>query len=126
MPSRQLSLAAFTIAAALAVVAFIIASRPGAITAAAVLRRRRLEAETEADPPDPFAGAAFVPPVTKEICAEGTKRTYVAWKKVRDRLFQLNFVYSSVGRLAQVRLRLITNYYLCCGVRLFNAWRWVS
>jgi ABC-type phosphate transport system substrate-binding protein len=91
MPPRQLFLAAFTVAAALAVVAFINASRPGATTAAAVLRRRRLEAETEADPPDTFAGAAFVAPVTKEICAEGTKRTYVAWKKVRGRLFQLSF-----------------------------------
>ena len=54
---------------------------PAAPTPAAALRsrnRRRLEAE----PPDPFASAAFVAPATKETCAEGTKRTYVAWKKV--------------------------------------------
>jgi len=75
MPDRQFLLAVFTVAAALALLAFIEVSNPTA--AAVVAPLRRLEADA-----DPFAGAAFVAPVTKEVCAEGTKRTYVAWKKV--------------------------------------------
>jgi hypothetical protein len=78
MPNRRVFLAVFTSAAALALFAFIQVSN--STTAAVVPSLRRLEADAEQN--DPFAGAAFVAPVTKEVCAEGTKRTYVAWKKV--------------------------------------------